>query len=205
MGDQKSEECQQVVTDLRSLVSRIPTNSFTVKRALPEIEEAWKDGFWNYLIPSKIEFLRLKVGPFLRLASDVDVPAETFAHKIERLKLNLRTSQDPLPVIKTIMEDIALLPEFVLTDYVLSAVTKNCAPEKLANARPKELNELRDRLAAHMKNKRRQSSFLSIDLADVIDVSGYILLTGSGEQVYVKEYRRRVEERILKIVENHPV
>jgi type I restriction enzyme R subunit len=30
------------------------------------------------------------------------------------------------------------------------------------------------------------------------------MLTKSGEQVYVKEYRRRVEERILHIVENHP-
>ena len=55
-----------------------------------------------------------------------------------------------------------------------------------------------------MKNKRRLSTFLTLDLADVIDLSGYIMLTGSGEQVYVTEYRRRVEARILHIVENHP-
>ena len=44
-----------------------------------------------------------------------------------------------------------------------------------------------------MKNKRRVSSFLILDLPDRIDLSGYILLTQSGEQVYVKEYRQRVE------------
>jgi len=38
----------------------------------------------------------------------------------------------------------------------------------------------------------------------MIELSGYILLTKSGEQVYVKEYRQRVEERIIQLVENHP-
>ena len=55
-----------------------------------------------------------------------------------------------------------------------------------------------------MKNRRRVSSFLVLDLPDRIDLSGYILLTQTGEQVYVKEYRLRVEARILALVENHP-
>ena len=161
-------------------------------------------GIGNYLIPSKIDFLRLKVGPLLRLASEVDVPAETFIHKIERLKLAMRINKDPQASVQTILEDVALLPEFVVSDPTVKSVLSHCTPERLPAATPSELNDVRDKLAPHMKNKKRQNSFLSLDLADMIDLSGYIMLTKSGEQVYVKEYRRRVEERILHIVENHP-
>ncbi|PKO19300.1 MAG: type I restriction endonuclease [Chloroflexi bacterium HGW-Chloroflexi-10] len=204
LAEQSDPDCQQIIADLKAMILRIPTKSFTVKRVLPEIEDCWTDAFWSYLVPSKIDFLRLKVGPLLRLAADVDVAAETFTHKIERLKLSLRLHKDPTNHLRSILEDIALLPEFVIKDASVQSALSQCTPEKLSTARPTELNEVRDKLAIHMKNKRRQSSFLTIDLADMIDLSGYILLTNSGEQVYVSEYRRRVEERILQIVEHHP-
>jgi len=35
-------------------------------------------------------------------------------------------------------------------------------------------------------------------------VRGYIMLTKLGEQIYVEEYRRLVEKRILDLVANHP-
>ncbi len=56
-----------------------------------------------------------------------------------------------------------------------------------------------------MKNRRnRPSAFLSIDLPDFIAARGFISLGEGGKQVYVEEYRKRVESRVLKIVENHP-
>ena len=56
-----------------------------------------------------------------------------------------------------------------------------------------------------MKNRRnRPNAFLNIDLPDFIAGRGYISLGEGGEQVFVKEYRKRVESRILQIVENHP-
>jgi type I restriction enzyme R subunit len=92
----------------------------------------------------------------------------------------------------------------VVNDFKNNDAIKICTPEKLANAKPAELNKIRNDLAGQMKNKRRQNTFMTFDLADMINLSGYILLTKSGEQMYVKEYRRRVEERILALVENHP-
>lgn len=204
LPEQDSEDCQLVIADLRAMVARIPQKSFTVRRVLQEIEAVWTDGFWNYLVASKLDLLRLKVAPLLRLAPDVDVPAETFTHKIERLKLALRLGNDPQGITQSIGEDVAVLPEFVLSDPALQPTLSLCNGEKLAHARPKQLNEIRDRLAPYMKYKRKPDTFLELDLADVIDLSGYILLTGSGEQVYVSEYRRRVEERILQIVQDHP-
>jgi len=151
-----------------------------------------------------MEFLRLKVGPLLRLAPDVDVAAETFHHKIERLKLAQRTGKDRSALVQSIVEDAANLPDFVILDPSLAPLVKQCTPNNLAQARSSELSQIAAGLASQMKYRRRVSSFLTLDLPDRIDLSGYILLTQSGEQVYVKEYRLRVEARILALVENHP-
>ena len=45
----------------------------------------------------KTNMLRLKVGPLLRFASDVDVAAETFSNKVERLKLQRLRGQPAAP------------------------------------------------------------------------------------------------------------
>jgi type I restriction enzyme R subunit len=79
-----------------------------------------------------------------------------------------------------------------------------CVPEKLVEFSNNELNLLRDVLSPCMKNKMRYDSFLELDLLDSIAISGYILLTKSGEKMYVAEYRRLVEARILELVANHP-
>ena len=56
-----------------------------------------------------------------------------------------------------------------------------------------------------MKNRRdRPSAFLKLDLPDFVAARGYISLGEGGKQVYVEEYRKRVEGRILEIVEGHP-
>ena len=203
LTDQGSAECQGIVADLRGQIARIPTDSFTVKRVLPEIEEAWQDGFWYSLTKNKIDFLRFKVGPLLRLAGGVDVSAETFISKVERLKWQLRTGRPAEGSVQSILEDVYSLPENLLSQAQADLV-RWCKPETLLEASADELNAMRDGLAPQMKNKHRPDTFLELDLPDYIALSGYILLIQSGEQVYVAEYRRRVEQRILELVRNHP-
>ena len=61
------------------------------------------------------------------------------------------------------------------------------------------------RLAKEMNKKAKRDDLLELDfLHDFIAISGYILLTKSGEKMYVAEYRRLVEARILELVINHP-
>lgn len=204
LSEPDCEERQAVIHDLREMAARIPKKSFTVRRVLPEIDEIWTEGFWDYLVASKVELLRKKVAPLLRLAADVDVPAETFTHKIERLKLALRNGRDAQGIVQSIVEDVSILPEYVLSDPAMQETLHKCNGERLTQATMRDLDDVRVKLAPEMKNKRRPDAFIMLDLADVIDLSGYILLTGSGEQVYVSEYRRRVEEKILQIVQDHP-
>ena len=56
LAEQDCADCRQVITDLREMVERIPTRSFTVKRALPEIEEAWTEAFWLTWCPPNLIF-----------------------------------------------------------------------------------------------------------------------------------------------------
>ncbi len=204
LKDQKNPDCKQVIADLREQIQQIPTDSFTIRKHMPEIEEAWTDAFWEYLIPSKIEFLKLKVSPHLRLVPGVDVAAATFISKVERLKLLKRTGKDTSQAIQSIAEDAAILPDFVVDDPKLKPHVQKCIPEELTNASLSDLTNLRDALAPQMKYKRRLDTFLELDLVDSIAISGYILLTKSGEKMYVAEYRRLVEQRILELVAKHP-
>jgi type I restriction enzyme R subunit len=208
LKDQKDLDCKTVIADLREQIQQIPTDSFTIRKHMPEIEETWTDAFWDYLIPSKIEFLKLKVAPHLRLVPGVDVAAATFISKVERLKLKKREKDltglgDLSGLIGTIVEDAQSLRDTILSDGEIKAKSM-CVPEKLVEFSNNELNLLRDVLSPCMKNKMRYDSFLELDLLDSIAISGYILLTKSGEKMYVAEYRRLVEERILQLVINHP-
>jgi type I restriction enzyme R subunit len=204
LKDQKDPDCKQVIADLRGQIQQIPTDSFTIRKHMQEIEEAWTDAFWEYLITSKIEFLKLRVAPHLRLVPGVDVPAATFTSKVERLKLLKRTDKDTTQAIQSIAEDAAILPDFVMDDPECKPHIQKCIPEELTNASPDDLTQMRDALAPQMKYKRRLDTFLELDLVDSIAISGYILLTKSGEKMYVAEYRRLVEKRILELVANHP-
>jgi type I restriction enzyme R subunit len=205
LPDHESGVFKQAVADLRTQIDRIPRDSFPVKKVLPEIEQAWQDGFWTLVTPAKVDFLRVKVGPLLRFAANVDVAAETFTNKVERLKLQALERGPSPQLLQSIAEDVSLLPEIeTLVQAMPSA--KLALSNNLATATPEQLTEVIRDLAPLMKNRRnRPSAFLKIDLPDFIETRGYISLGEGGRQIYVEEYRRQIEGRILEIVENHPV
>jgi type I restriction enzyme R subunit len=199
-----SDAFVQAVLDLREQILRIPTDSFPVRRVFPEIADAWEDTFWTPVTWQKIEFLRARVGPLLRFAAQIDVAAETFTSKVERLKLQILNSSPSPATLESIVDDVSRLPEFVLEDAPVEPSVKLCLSHELAKASPKALTQVIRDLAPQMKNRRdRVSAFLKLDLPDFIQTRGLISIGEGGEQVYVEQYRRRVEERILKIVENH--
>ena len=198
-------ETLKVCEDLRAMVALIPTDAFSVRRTYPEIKEAWEDGFWRYLTPDRVAFLRFKVGPLLRYAPGVDVQAATFVSKVERLKLQVLTGQDARATAQSIAEDVARLPAFVYEEAGRARAARLCLTPHLQTASVAQLNEVIDALADQMRNRReRPSAFLTLDLPDFVEMRGYILLYGGSQPVYVEEYRRRVEERVLGLAASHP-
>lgn len=204
LRDQQNPEAQALIADLRAMIQRIPRESLLVRHALPDIEDAWEDSFWNYLLPSSLEKLRLKVAPHLRFAPEVDVPAETFAAKLERLKLLKRKGQPAAELCLSIAEDVHSLPDNLLTQKQLN-LKRACTVPMLESATFAELDDLRRALAEMMKKRQKDSVLLELNfLRDEIALRGYVILTQSGEQMYVSEYREKVEKRILQLVEAHP-
>ncbi len=204
LPDQTSGVARQALTDLRAMLDRIPQGSFPVKKAWVQIADAWKDDFWQLITPKKSEFLRLQVAPLLRFAANVDVAAETFTHKVERLKLQTLKNSPAPQLLQSIAEDVSLLPEIAeLTES--QPVAKLALSNELAAAAPEQLTEMIRVLAPRMKNRRnRQSAFLKIDLPDFIESRGYISVGDGGQQMLIEEYKRRVDQRVLEVVERHP-
>jgi len=195
---------ERVIADLRAMVEQIPRDAFAVKRVLPQIEQVWTDEFWRYLPPSRLEFLRLNVGPLLRYAADVDVAAATFTHKVERLKLQRLTGQPTATMAQAIAEDAARLPDFVREDPARAAAIQRCLAG-LASAPLDQMSQVIDALAGQMRFRRQGDDlFLTLDLPDLIASRGYILLFGGSQEVYVESYRRQVEAHILDLVAGHP-
>lgn len=204
LNDQQSADCQQVIADLQQQIGQIPRDAFSVQQVYSQVEDAWTDGFWRYLTQSKIEFLRTQVAPLLRFVAGVDVAAATFTNKVERLKVEIVTGEAKSGTLESIAEDVSYLPDEIFKDTKRGKSAQFCLSPRLRNAAPEELNQIITDLAEVMKNRRKERSFVYLDLADSIAVSGYITLGEGGEQVYIEEYRQRVEGKVLEIVETHP-
>lgn len=147
----------------------------------------------------------MKVGPLLRYAPAVDVEAETFTHKVERLKLASLSEKESRSTLDAIREDVSRLPAFVREDARRAAAIDLVLSPALERASPAQLDEVVESLADQMRNRRAvENAFRLLDLPDFIANRGYILLFGGEQEMYVETYRQMVEERILDLVANHP-
>ncbi len=205
LRDQTNSDALQVTADLQTQIHRIPTEAFTVKKVLPTIERAWTLAFWTRITTADIEFLKTQVGPLLRLASEVDVAAETFISKVERTKLGVLQGTPKPADLQAIADDVGRLPDFVRRDPVLRPSIDLCLSSALADATPAQLTEVGAMLAPQMRYRMETpSAFLTLDLPDFIAASGYITLSEGGERLYVAQYRERVEARINALADGDP-
>ncbi len=205
LNRQGAEDFQEIIADLRVMVERIPRDSFQVKRILPQIEEIWKDAYWQFWSQSKLDFLRLKIAPLLRFVPNVDVAAEAFTSKLERLKYQILTSKDTETTVQSIQEDVSRLTHLSLDKPQCRESAEICMSGQIHSASPKQINQIIRHLAPEMKNRRdKDNTFITLDLPDYIAIRGYITLSEGGERIFVEQYRERVEQKVNSLVENHP-
>lgn len=205
LNDRVGDAHTQAVLDCRAMLGRVPTDSFLVRKVWFDIESAWDDAFWDRITRDKLTVLRLKIAPVLRFIPDIDVAAETFTHKVERLKLQILQGKPSPDLLSSIAEDVSLLPPYVLRDANRKPSTDLALSPDLATAHPLALSRIIADFAGEMRNKRQiGSSFITIDLPDFIAGKSYVLIGPSGQPVHVEEYRRRVEQRILDITDTNP-
>ena len=202
---QDSEDFKATIGDLREMVNRIPQDSFQVKKILPQISQIWDDSYWQFWSQNKLDFLRLKLSPLLRFVPNVDVEAETFTSKVERLKYQILTGKDAEKLIVSINEDVSRLPDFVLEKPFCREAAELCISGQIRSASPQQINAVIRNLAPEMKNRRdKENLFITLDLPDYIATRGYITLSVGGERIFVEQYRERVEAKVNSLVEHHP-
>lgn len=208
LRDPQTAEAQRLIRTLREMIARIPQQAFEVQKKLneqPHIAEAWENRFWRRLTTEKLNLLRNQVAPLLRFAPDVDVAAETFTHKAERLRERLRSRKETQGVIESIRDDVDRLPDFVFDHREQGPVADMVLSRDFEQPTDAQLNAVIDVLAPQMRKRRKsQSSILKLDLADRVHRRGYVLLGKSGEEVYIDRYRELVEKRVVDLVTNHP-
>lgn len=202
------EDFERIVEECRQYISRIPLDSFTVKKNIKEVREAWDDDFWKFLSPQKIELLRMKVAPLLRFVPDVNMAEAFFTSKMERCGLALLQKKDASAIINSIREDVDLLPSSIAQvqekityrEAILS--TKFWEKPSLKN-----IDEAKTALAPLMKYKRDKPSLvIELGLDDVIESRKWVVVrekTG-GQKLMVEEYRKKVEEKIEHLAAQHP-
>jgi len=196
---------QQAIDDCRAMLTRVPTESFLVRKAWPEVESAWTGDFWSNINMQRIDFLRLKVAPLLRFVPDVDVAAETFTNKVERLALAFLKGTASPDQLASVSEDVSRLPQEIRDRPSKIASVHLALSPDLAKATRAELTEMIRELGPEMKNKRRADNpFIAIDLPDFIATAQHVIVMPNGTPVHVEEYRKRIDQRILSIADNHP-
>ena len=204
LANQAAEDFQRTVAALRRQIADIPTDSFTIKKLMPTISHGWDDTFWQHLTRDKISFLQRQVAPLLRYASAGDVAAATFTSKVERLKLQIVSGKDTSATAGAIADDVSHLPAFVHNDPTSKQAIAFCYSPQLAHATPAQLDTVNTALAGQLKHRANERNMMLLDLGDIIVQSSYLWLKGGTEQVYIAEYKKRVDQRIVELIDTHP-
>jgi len=205
LHDRENPAYAQAITDCRAMLGRVPIESFLIRKMWSDVEMAWTADFWTQLTRERLDFLRLKVAPLLRFVPDVDVAAETFTNKVERLALAMIKGTPSPEQLASIAEDVSRLPQEIRERSSKISAAKLALSADLAKAPRAQLTGIIRELAPEMKNKRRADNpFLAIDLPDFVATAQHVIVMPNGIQVHVEEYRKRIDQRILNVAQEHP-
>lgn len=206
LGDQENPDAKRIIKSLRSDIADIPLESFSVKKVYKDVKEAWQNDFWNYITRDKIEFLKLMVAPLLRFVPGINNDEAFFISKMERAGLHFLQRKDLTTLIESVKEDISPLP----TNLAQVAQHIRVINDVLTNKFWQEadlamIDVTKETLAPIMKYKQpRPSLVIELGLDDIIESRKWVIVRKDSEKVYIEEYRKRVEQKILELAEKHP-
>jgi len=207
LNEQDSDDAKRIIKDLRSDIVDIPLDSFSVHKVYKEVKDAWQNDFWNYITRDKIEFLRLKVAPLLRFVPGMNNEEAFFLSKMERIGLNFLQRKDLTTAIESIKEDISLLPTNLAQVSAHIRVINDVLTNKFwQKVNLTKIDETKETLVPIMKYKQPKPSLvIELGLDDIIESRKWVILRKDNQKVYIEEYRKRVEKKILELAEKHPV
>jgi type I restriction enzyme R subunit len=207
LRDQNSIDAKRISRDAQTDISRIPLESFSVKKVFKDIKEAWDDSFWKNITEDKLEFLRFMVAPLLRFVPNVNMDEAFFISKMERCGLLHLQKKELEKIIESIQEDVSLLPtniyQVAKKIKYIDDIFSNEFWEKITLS---QIDEAKEALAPLMRYKLTKPSLLiELGLNDYIESRKWVIIRKDNQKVYIEEYRKRIEAKIEEIAREHPV
>ncbi len=206
LGEQESTDAKRIIKNLRSDIADIPLESFSVKKVFKEVKDAWQNDFWNYITRDKIEFLKLKVAPLLRFVPGINNNEAFFINKMEKAGLYLLQRKDYSTLIESIKEDVSLLPtNLAQVAQHVKLINKLLTNKFWEDTILVKIDEIKETLAPIMKYKQQKPSLIiELGLDDIIESRKWVIVRKDNEKVYIEEYRKRIEQKILELADKHP-
>jgi type I restriction enzyme, R subunit len=149
----------------------------------------------------------LKVAPLLRFVAGINNDELFFISKMEKCGLLHLQKRDASVTIESIKEDVSLLPtnlgqvkeHLTHINDILSNTFWNNVPLS-------QIDEKKEILAPIMRYKRERPSLIfELGLDDYIEARKWVIIRKDNQKIYVEEYRKKIEDRILKLAADNPV
>ena len=206
LGDQNCAGFAGTINDIRADIAKLPLDSFTVKQHLSALREVFDDDWWKLMTATKIEFLRLRIGPLLRFAATGNLAEAFFISKMERLALNLLQQKDITRTSGNIKEEVDLLPRNLPQVAPCATLINDMIGDNWwQEITIKKLDDARKKLAPLMKYKREQPPLIiELGLEDVIESRKWVIVNKGGQKLMVEEYKAKVEAKVKELTDKHP-
>jgi len=206
IAKQNDEDFIKTLAEIRNDIARLPLESFTVKKAIKEVQEIFDDEWWTFITVSKIELLRMKIGPLLRFAATGNLAEAFFTSKMERIGLELLQQKNIDNAAAHMKEQIHLLPTNLsqVAPYagLINDMTGNNWWEGVTL---QKLDAARKSLAPLMKYKREEPPLvIELGLDDIIESRKWVMVNKGGQKLMVEEYKNKVESKITALAQQHP-
>ncbi|WP_148701494.1 DEAD/DEAH box helicase family protein [Candidatus Nitrososphaera evergladensis] len=207
-GDLQNAEA--VLAKLIKSVDELPKDSANIRERLRDVEIVTQGKlFDNIAIEDEVVFLKEKIAPLMRYASDININRETFRLKTEQLGLAILTknNEEFERAKETIGDYLMRLPRTIkeverkeiIIDQILSKNYWKFIEYKDAMAMQEQLVEIMDNVRPEPVPK------IVLDIDDLIQERKKILYGFPAKEEYIDVYKEKVEAHIKRLAFDNEV
>ncbi len=205
-----AERLELIKAKLLSDLEKLPKESIAIRENAQSVRKALAPEFWTSVGIKPAEYLKKHLSPLMRYLPDINMNTASFTLKIEQLALALlrndRTAIDKLKVDIGIM--LECLPMSITkVKEKEDLIRKVLSPKFWKEVTYEDTVLLLEELSPLMHWKRTEPrQLIVLDIDDVVKQRKLIEFgpLGNPHEEYVGIYKKKVEEKISAIAEQHP-
>ncbi len=205
----KNKEYTDLLTKkINDSVSNLPKKIVPIREKAREIELATSGKIWHTVGINPLDFLRMNIAPLMKYEQDISMYEGAFTLKVERLALSILNKDNKAidRFKESICEDILCLPHTINAvkkkEELLNKITSPSFWEKITYEDALMILSEVTPLMVHKRSEPVPKIVLDID--DVIQQRKLIEFGPMPSQEYVEVYKKKVEEKIKELAEQHP-